>query len=107
MNAHQWLEFLQQLGILLSAGSLTPLLVSVVTQSHWPDWVKQIVQVVLAIIVGVLTYLAQNGWEVHTGGDLALAIVAVVTACQIAYRGLWKKGVAPKLSEKTDKSVPK
>lgn len=110
MSINELLQFLLQLGILLTSGSVLPLVVSLVTQSHWPSWIKQTIQVGLSIIVGVVGYVVQNDWHFTSVNELLLSVLAVVTASQIAYRGLWSKGVAPALSSTTDRSgtaVPK
>jgi hypothetical protein len=84
----------------LILGVLTPLLVSVVQQPKWSQQVRAVVAAVAAIVVGLLTVLANGGFNDASG---VLGIVALVlVASNTAYKTLWKPmGVAPMIEAKT------
>lgn len=84
----------------LILGILTPLVVSVVQQPKWPEQLRAGVAAVAAVVVGVVTILANGGFSDTSGvlGILALVLVASNTA----YKTLWKPlGVAPLIEAKT------
>lgn len=97
MNWHDWQDSASWALIL---GVLTPLLTSLVQQPKWTDRVRSIVGAVVAVVVGVLTVLANGGFEDTTS---ALGVIAIVlVASQASYRNLWKPTlVAPKIEAAT------
>lgn len=84
----------------LIAGVLTPILVSLVQQPRWSQSLRAIVALVVAVIVGVLTVLANGGFADASG---SLGIIALVlVASNTAYKTFWKPtGVAPVIEDKT------
>jgi hypothetical protein len=84
----------------LILGVLTPLVVAVVQQPRWGTRYRAVVAAVAAVIVGVVTVLANGTWQDASGtlGIIALVLVASNTA----YKTLWKPtGVAPLIEAKT------
>lgn len=84
----------------LILGVLTPLVVAVVQQPTWPQPVRAVISLLAAVIVGVVTVLANGGLS-DTSGWLGI-IALVLVASQTAYRNLWKPlGVAPAIEGAT------
>lgn len=94
-------EIINQVGTDLGtygiAGAVLPLVVSIINRPHFPAWAKQLIMVAAAVVVGVLTYGAKNTWDFTDVPHVLAAVAGVAAATQIAYHGLWKKGVAPKI----------
>ena len=82
-----------------AVGFLAPLLVAFLNQEHWSTQTKQIVMVVTAVVLGVLTAAVQGKLDLH---NLAVTLPVVVAACQVAYTVLWKPtGIAPAVEKAT------
>jgi amino acid transporter len=84
----------------LLLGSLLPLLLAVVQQPKWPQWLRVLVTVVICVVVG-LGNVYFNGSLLHTT-SIVEAILLVLVAALSTYHGLWKpSGIAPKLESAT------
>lgn len=95
-----WTQFTQvDAAIYGGFGIILPLVISVFNRPHFPAWLKQTIQVVLAIIGGVAVYGAKNAWNFDHPANITLAVLGVLAASQASYVGLWSKGVAPKIEK--------
>lgn len=85
----------------LLAGVVTPLITSVVQQPRWTARVRTLVGVAAAVVIGVLTLLA-NG-ALNDGPQTVLSMLAlVVVTSAAAYKNLWVPvGVAPAIEHAT------
>jgi hypothetical protein len=84
----------------LIAGVLTPILVSLVQQPRWSEGLRAIVALAVAVVVGVLTVLANGGFADASGSLGVIALVLV--ASNTAYKTFWKPtGVSPAIEAKT------
>jgi hypothetical protein len=91
----------QSWGLIL--GVLTPLVVSIIQQPRWSDPVRAIIHVVAAVVVGVVTVLA-NG-QITDQSTILTTIAVVLVASSAAYGYVWKPlGVAPKIERATSPS---
>lgn len=90
-----WNELTTDATVYGGVGTLLPLLVAVINRPSFPSWLKQTVMVACSIAVGIVTYGVQYGWDFTDPAHIVLAVLGVATATQLAYRGLWSKGVAP------------
>jgi len=93
----------------LIAGVLTPLLTSLVQQPQWTNRTRSLVGVAVAIVIGILTCLAQGTLDlIDTQPENVLATLALVlVASQAAYQSLWKMtGIAPAIERATSKNPP-
>lgn len=78
-----------------AVGAVLSILVSVVVQSHWANWVKGIVVVVSSILAGLATALIR-GDLAGTGWLQSIGIVWGFTV--MAYNWFWKPtGIGPKI----------
>lgn len=97
-SAHQTSIWADSTQWLLIAGVLTPLITSVVQRPTWPERVRVVVGVVAAVVIGVLTLLANGtlGAVLNDGAHTWLSLLAlVIVASATAYKTLWKpSGVA-------------
>lgn len=96
-------DLLVKAATVLTEGSLIPFVVAFINQVHWSKKTKTIVMVVVAIVVGVATYLIQSGFDFSSTdwAGLLTQLVALIAAVQAAYHGLWKPGgVAPAIERK-------
>lgn len=82
----------------LLVGLLAPLLTAVVQQPRWSNTVRRVVAVAVAVVLGLLTCLAQG--TLDNGDDVLGAILTVLIASQATYRTLWRN-LAPAIEEKT------
>jgi NhaP-type Na+/H+ or K+/H+ antiporter len=83
----------------LILGTVLPPLTAVVQQPRWTDNQRKIVAVLVAVLAGVLTCLA-NG-ALHDGQTVLATVAAVLVASQAAYRGLWKDSLAAAIERVT------
>ncbi|AKN68775.1 hypothetical protein QR97_02225 [Streptomyces sp. PBH53] len=89
-------------------GAVLPLLTAIVQRPHWPTHLKKVVAVTLALVAGVITVAAGDGWEQFRHGTLTLATVAaVLAASQTTYDLIWKPSrVAPAIESVTSPERP-
>jgi hypothetical protein len=83
-------------GLLL--GFLAPLAIAIIQQPRWPAPIRWVVGWACAIIIGLVTCLA-NGTLDHAPTVLR-TIVLVIAASQATYTG-WQKAVAPAIETAT------
>jgi len=83
-------------GLLL--GFLAPLAIAIIQQPTWPKGARWIVGWACAVVIGLVTCLA-NGDFGH-GATVLRTVVLVIAASQATYTG-WKAGVAPKIESAT------
>lgn len=85
-------------------GFIAPLIVSFLNQEHWSSQVKQIVAIVVAALLGVLTvYLTGVPVNWHSIGTSVAVVYAV---SQGIYALIWKpSGVAPAIESATSAPV--
>jgi len=96
-------ELLKQLAELIGGGAVLPLVVSLVTKSHWSAKVKQAVLIGFSALVAVLAYLGANGWQFTSATDVLAAFLVVFAAAQTAYHAVWKQsGITKSVSKLTD-----
>ena len=96
-------ELLKQLAELIGGGAVLPLVVSLVTRSHWSVKVKQAVLIGFSALVAVLAYLGSNGWHFASATDVLAAFLVVFAAAQTAYHAVWKQsGITKSVSKLTD-----
>lgn len=95
---------------LILAGVLTPLVTSIAQQPRWTGTVRTIVGMVAAVVVGVLTLLANGTLDnvLNSGASTWLSLLAlVVGASAAAYKTIWQPiGLAPKIENATSKTPP-
>lgn len=85
----------------LVVGALTPVLVAAVNQPRWTRQTRQVVAVVVAVLVGLVTVIVQGAADFSAEGAV-ITIAAVVGAAQAAYAVLWRPtGVAPAVMRAT------
>lgn len=93
MTHNQIMDLIQQLFYILGEGGIgVPLLVAFITAAHWPKPAKQAAMYAVAGVVGAITYLVQNQWQVNNSQALGLMVIGMIAAAQVAYHGLWKQG---------------
>jgi hypothetical protein len=76
----------------LVVGVVLPWLTAVVQQPRWTVTQRKVVAIVIAVIGGLLTALA-NG-TLDEGRTVLSTFAALLVASQATYRGLWKGTVA-------------
>lgn len=83
----------------LIAGFLSPLMISVVNQPHWPRPMKVAVQVVASVLIGLASaYFAGD----FAGKDVVTGILIAAVAAISAYKGVFKpSGIAPAVERST------
>lgn len=93
-----------QLSTLISGGALLPLLISLLTRSHWDVKIKQAILIGFSAIGAILAYLATHGWSfTHSPQDALAAFLVVFAAGQAAYHTVWKQsGLSDAVSNLTD-----
>jgi hypothetical protein len=102
----QLLGVVSVLAPLVAGGALVPFVVSLITQSHWSAKVRQVLMIAVSAIVATILYLNDNGWYFTSAADVLAAVIAVVTAAQTTYHGLWKKsGLTDAVSKLTDRTT--
>jgi hypothetical protein len=68
-------------------GFLLPALVAFINRSEWKSWVKAVVALLSAVLVGTVTALLAGSF---TGSSWLQAIGVVFAASQLAYHTWWK-----------------
>lgn len=83
----------------LLVGTLLPLVVSVVQQPRWPDWLRALVTVAICIAVGAGTAFLEGNL---TGRTWLSSALVVLVAALATYKGFWKQtGVTDKIESQT------
>lgn len=83
----------------LILGVLSPLLISVVQQPQWSSRTRTAVGVAAALVIGVLTVLADGGADLT---DWLSTLATVLVASQAAYLGIFRPpGIAYKIENVT------
>lgn len=83
----------------LLVGSLLPVIIAVVQQQRWPDYVRAGVGLVICAVAAAVTAYAQGDLTAERWGE-GLLLVAV--AAWSSYQGFWKPtGIAPTVEAKT------
>jgi hypothetical protein len=93
-----WTEWVTLISTLALAGWVSAFLTQWIKQARWPSWVKLILSMVMAAIVGLATAW-QGGaltefidkWGSMTAGDVTGIIVLVFTAAQVWYFKFFKE----------------
>lgn len=93
---HEWLHDTESWGLAL--GFVAPLAIAVIQQPRWTARQRWAVGWLCAIIIGVLTCLA-NG-TLDQGDTVLRTLIIVIVASQAAYAG-WKRGPAPVIERAT------
>lgn len=82
------------------AGVLTPLLTSIVQRPTWSKQKRTVIGVLVSIVVGLLTCLADG--TLDNAATLLATVTVVIVASAAAYKSLWQpSGVAPSLEHAT------
>jgi hypothetical protein len=68
-------------------GFFLPALVSIVNRAEWKPWVKAVVALASAVLVGTVTALLSNSFD---GTTWLQSIGIVFAASQVAYHTWWK-----------------
>lgn len=78
-------------------GFFVPALIAVINRSEWKSWVKAIVSIGTAVLVGTVTALLSGSF---TGATWIQAIGIVFAASQVAYHTWWKNsGISSKIEQ--------
>ena len=92
--------------IVLSVGSVLPLLTAVLQRPHWSDRARTVIGVLLSVLAGAATYLATEGLDVSSPSRIVGVIVGVVLAAASSYKTVWKpSGIAPAIERATTPKV--
>jgi uncharacterized membrane protein len=78
-------------------GLLLPLLVSVVEQSHWPNWARSAVGVSSSMIAAVVAAIAEHKFNLH---DWAASALTIFLMTKTTYLAVWKPSGLSGLIEK-------
>lgn len=93
--------------IVLAVGPLLPLLVAVVQQPNWSPRVRSIASVVISILAGTVTYVADAGLDFSNPPAIVAVIVGTILASNVAYKTIWQPtGVAPAIEYATSPTAP-
>jgi lysylphosphatidylglycerol synthetase-like protein (DUF2156 family) len=80
-------------------GVVMPLIVALITQTHWERCTQALTAVAVCVVVGVGTCYFNGALDVR---DLAASILRIFIAAIAAYYGFWKPtGIAPRLQAAT------
>jgi hypothetical protein len=87
----------------LVVGALLPVLVAVVQQARWPDWLRAVVTAVSCLVAGAVTaWLAGD----MTGKTFVSSVLTVLVTALATYQGFWKRtGVAPAVERVTSRQA--
>jgi hypothetical protein len=89
----------------LILGVLTPLATALVQQPRWGTKTRAVVGALVAIVVGVVTCLA-NG-DIESGQTVLATVAVVLVAAQATYKGFWQPTrIAPKVEAATSPGAP-
>lgn len=95
------------IAIILSVGSLLPLLIAVVNQPHWSAKVRTILSVAVSGLAGLVTYVTENGLEFDSASAVVVAVVGVILASVASYQSIWKpSGIARRIENATSRQSP-
>lgn len=72
----------------LIIGFLMPLLVAVIEQPKWPDWVRAVVAAILCIIAGGMQVYVMGQFN---AADLTTSILIILVEAIAVYQAFWKK----------------
>lgn len=72
----------------LIIGFLMPLLVAVIEQPKWPDWVRAVVAAILCICAAVVQVYVMGQFN---PADLATSILIILVEAIAVYQAFWKK----------------
>lgn len=84
-------------------GVVLPWLTAVVQQPHWTNVQRKVAAIVVAVVGGLLTALA-NG-TLDEGKTVLSTIAALLVASQATYKGLWKGTVATAIEHATSRQA--
>lgn len=91
----------------LLLGTFLPLLVAVIQQRKWPDWVRVLVTVVISIIVGIGNVAVQGQLEFDNSAWVK-NVLLVLLAAVAAFKGIWQPSrVTDKIEAKTSPNTSK
>lgn len=83
----------------LLVGTLLPMLVAVVQQPRWPNWLRAVVTVLVSLVVGAVTTYLEGGLTLDdwVGASLTILVAALAT-----WRNFWKPvGVTDAIERRT------
>lgn len=92
----------QLASIIITVGSLIPLLTSLVEQAKWSRRTRTLVGVGISALAGLVTYVTQFGLNFSNPAALVSTVVGVILTAGAAYKTVWQPaGIAPALEAKS------
>lgn len=87
-------------------GSLLPILVAFILQTHWKDSAKSVVTFILCVIAAIVTLWATGELDISSANfnaeNLIATFLVIYGSAQAFYRGLWRPtGTAPAIEDRT------
>lgn len=80
--------------------SFLPGVTAIFNRPHFPGWLKQVIEVVIAVVAGGLAYGLKNGWDFSSRAGVITALLGVWAATQAAYLLFWQHALAPAIESK-------
>lgn len=95
-------NYQEYVAIIISVGTLLPLLTSVLQRPSFSDRTRTLIGVGLSIVSGLVVYVSTNGLDLSNPSAIVAAVVGVTLAAGAAYKTIWKtSGVAPAIEVAT------
>lgn len=92
--------------IVMSFGTLVPLLTSVVQQPQWSARTRTFMGVGVATIAGAAAYVTQFGLSFGSPAEIVAVVVGVILASATSYQSIWKpSGITSRIETATSRTV--